>query len=254
MGQEPLTTAVMLDAARALSRSLAGLEFPLPVAHVYDPHQYAWAPYEAYVTRYGGGPKRVVLLGMNPGPFGMMQTGVPFGEIAAVRDWMGIRAPVGRPKREHPRRPIQGFACERSEVSGRRLWGWAAQRFGPAERFFADWFVLNYCPLAFLESSGRNFTPDKLPAPLLRAVHDACDRHLAVALAALAPSFAIGVGAFAEKRIRAVLESDLVDRAAARRIRVGQILHPSPASPAANRGWVEAAEAQLAALGVPVAT
>jgi single-strand selective monofunctional uracil DNA glycosylase len=204
------------------------------------------------VTRYGATPKRVVLLGMNPGPFGMMQTGVPFGEVAAVRDWMGIRAPVEKPKREHPRRPIEGFECGRSEVSGRRLWAWAAQRFGPADAFFADWFVLNYCPLAFLEASGRNFTPDKLPAALLAEVHAACDRHLAAALTTLAPQWAIGVGAFAETRLRAVLESDLIDGAVARKIRVGQILHPSPASPAANRGWEAAAEKQLAALGVPL--
>jgi single-strand selective monofunctional uracil DNA glycosylase len=81
-------------------------------------------------------------------------------------------------------------------------------------------------------------------------VYAACDRHLAAALTALAPQWAIGVGAFAEKRIRAVVESDLIDGAVARRIRVGQILHPSPASPAANRGWEAAAETQLAALGV----
>jgi single-strand selective monofunctional uracil DNA glycosylase len=120
------------------------------------------------------------------------------------------------------------------------------------DAFFADWFVLNYCPLAFLEASGRNFTPDKLPAALLAQVHVACDRHLAAALATLAPQWAIGVGAFAEKRIRAVVESDLIDGAVARRIRVGQILHPSPASPAANRGWEAAAEKQLAALGAPL--
>jgi single-strand selective monofunctional uracil DNA glycosylase len=245
-----MSASVLLDAARELSRSLAKLTFPAPVAHVYDPHQYAWAPYEAYVRRFGAGRKRVVLLGMNPGPFGMMQTGVPFGEIAAVRDWMGIRARVDRPPREHPRRPIDGFECKRSEVSGRRLWGWAALRFGAAEAFFADWFVLNYCPLALLEASGRNFTPDKLPAPLLREVYAACDRQLAAALGALAPAWAIGIGGFAERRIRAVLEGNLVDSAGARAIRAGQILHPSPASPAANRGWVEAAEAQLAALGV----
>jgi single-strand selective monofunctional uracil DNA glycosylase len=189
---------------------------------------------------------------MNPGPFGMMQTGVPFGEIAAVRDWMGIRARVEKPRREHPKRPIEGFDCPRSEVSGRRLWGWAAARFGTAEAFFADWFVLNYCPLAFLEASGRNFTPDKLPAPLLAEVYAACDRHFAAALTALAPRWAIGVGAFAEKRIRAVVESDLLDGAVARTIRVGQILHPSPASPAANRGWAAAAEKQFAALEVPL--
>ena len=248
-----MSVTVLLDSARALSRALARLRFPAPVAHVYDPHQYAWAPYEAYVNRYGAGPKRVVLLGMNPGPFGMMQTGVPFGEIAAVRDWMGIRARVERPAHEHPKRPIEGFDCRRSEVSGRRLWGWAAARFGPAEAFFADWYVLNYCPLALLEASGRNFTPDKLPAALLAEVYAACDRHLAAALAALAPQWAIGVGAFAEKRVRAVLEGDLIDGALARKIRVGQILHPSPASPAANRGWEAAAEKQLAALGVTLA-
>ncbi|HSD52987.1 MAG TPA: uracil-DNA glycosylase family protein [Burkholderiales bacterium] len=248
-----MSVTVLLDSARELSRALAQLRFPAPVTHVYDPHRYAWAPYEAYVTRYGAERKRVVLLGMNPGPFGMMQTGVPFGEIAAVRDWMGIRARVAKPEREHPKRPIEGFDCKRSEVSGRRLWGWAAARFGAADAFFADWFVLNYCPLAFLEASGRNFTPDRLPVALLAKVHAACDRHLAAALTALAPQWAIGVGAFAEKRIRAVLEGELIDGAVARTIHVGQILHPSPASPAANRGWEEAAEKQLAALGVPLA-
>jgi single-strand selective monofunctional uracil DNA glycosylase len=245
-----MTAAVLLDAARALSAALAKLDFPAPVAHVYDPHHYAWAPYEQYVRRFGTGCKRVVLLGMNPGPFGMMQTGVPFGEIAAVRDWMGISAPVRKPAREHPKRPIEGFACTRSEVSGRRLWGWAARRFGAADSFLAEWFVLNYCPLALLEASGRNFTPDKLPAPLLKSLQQACDRHLAVALTALAPQWALGVGGFAEKRIRAVLESNLLDSGFARNVRAGQILHPSPASPAANLGWAEAAEHQLAALGV----
>jgi len=236
-----------------MSRALVKLEFPAPIAHVYDPHQYAWAPYEIYVKRYGTGHKRVLLLGMNPGPFGMMQTGVPFGEVAAVRDWMAIRAPVNKPKHEHPKRPIEGFECERSEVSGRRLWGWAAERFGTAAAFFTDWFVLNYCPLVLLERSGRNFTPDRLPAALLNTVHRVCDRHLAAALATLTPEFAIGVGAFAEKRIRAVLVGDLLDSALARRIRPGQILHPSPASPAANRGWAQAVDRQLAALGVPTA-
>ena len=241
---------MLLDIARNLSAGLARFDFPAPVAHVYNPHQYAWAPYEQYVRRYGAGRKRIVLVGMNPGPFGMMQTGVPFGEIAAVRDWMSINARVQKPAREHPRRPIEGFACTRSEVSGRRLWGWAAQRFGEADAFFADWFVLNYCPLALLEASGRNFTPDKLPAPLLSALYEACDAHLAVALTALAPEWAIGVGSFAEKRIRAVLEGNLLDSALARGMCAGQILHPSPASPAANRGWAEAVESQLATLGV----
>ncbi|MBI1396548.1 MAG: single-stranded DNA-binding protein [Betaproteobacteria bacterium] len=250
MPRHTATARVLLDAARELSDALSRLRFPEPVVHVYDPLRYAWAPYEQYVSRFATGRRRFVLLGMNPGPFGMMQTGVPFGEIAAVRDWMGIEAPVDRPAAQHPKRPIEGFACTRSEVSGRRLWGWAQRRFGTAGRFFSDWFVLNYCPLVFLEASGRNFTPDKLPAAVLSDLHAMCDRHLAAALKALEPDWAIGVGAFAEKRIRAVVEGPLIDGEAARRMRVGTVLHPSPASPAANRGWAEAAERQLAALGI----
>ena len=242
------TAPQLLAAAQMLTRTLAPLRFAPPVAHVYDPLQYAWAGYEAYVRRYGATPKRVVLLGMNPGPFGMMQTGVPFGEVAAVRDWMGIAAPVSAPALQHPKRLIEGFDCARSEVSGRRLWGWAASRFGSAEAFFADWFVLNYCPLVFLEESGRNFTPDKLPAAQRRALTDACDRHLAAALSALAPEWAIGIGGFAERRLRAVLEGDGAESALGRSTRIGQILHPSPASPAANRGWSDAVDRALAEL------
>jgi len=241
----------LIRAAKSLCNEVEAMTFSSPVTHVYNPLSYAWRPHETYLTKFGSTRKTVIFLGMNPGPFGMVQTGVPFGEIAAVRDWMDIRAPVRTPKDQHPRRPIEGFECQRSEVSGRRLWGWAAQRFGAAESFFGDWFVLNYCPLALLEATGRNFTPDKLPATLLNQIYAACDRHLAAALTALSPEWAIGVGGFAEKRIRAVLESELVDSAFARAIRVGQILHPSPASPAANRGWQEAAERQLFALRAP---
>jgi single-strand selective monofunctional uracil DNA glycosylase len=250
MSADPAVATALLDAARDLSAALAPMRFAPPVTHVLDPLQYAWAPYEAYVRRYGAGRRRIVLLGMNPGPFGMMQTGVPFGEVAAVRDWMGIEAPVGRPSAEHPKRPIEGFACRRSEVSGRRLWSWAARRWGSADRFFADAFVLNWCPLVWLEASGRNRTPVQLPAAERIPVERACDTHLARALAALAPQWAIGVGGFAERRLRAALEGDEVDGALARRVRIGQILHPSPASPAANRGWAQAVDAQLAALGV----
>jgi single-strand selective monofunctional uracil DNA glycosylase len=245
-----MSAAAILAAGKSLSRELSRIEFAAPVTHVYDPHQYAWGPYEQYVSRYGGTRKRFVLLGMNPGPFGMMQTGVPFGEVTAVREWMGIEAKVRSPAREHAKRPIQGFACTRSEVSGRRLWGWASARFGTADAFFVDWLVLNYCPLVFLEESGRNFTPDKLPAEKQRAINAACDRHLARTLEALQPEWAIGIGGFAEKRIRAVLEGDDIESDLARRVKVGQVLHPSPASPAANRGWTEAMDLKLAALGV----
>ncbi|MFC5301962.1 uracil-DNA glycosylase family protein [Azospira restricta] len=231
----------LIAAARELSAALAPMRFAPPVSHVYNPLDYAWAPHEQYLSRYGASRKRVVFLGMNPGPFGMVQTGVPFGEIDAVRDWMGIAAAVDKPAAENPKRPIEGFACARSEVSGRRLWGLFAQRFGRAEAFFAEHFVANYCPLAFFDH-GRNLTPDKLPAAETVPLEAACDAHLRALVEALEPKWLIGVGGFAEARAAEAL--------AGTGVRIGRVLHPSPASPAANRGWAEAAEKQLRALGI----
>lgn len=239
----------LLKAAQTLSRALARIRFPPPITHVYDPLQYAWAPYADYITRYANGRKRVVFLGMNPGPFGMMQTGVPFGEVTAVREWLQIEATVSAPREQHPKRPIVGFACTRSEVSGQRLWGWAAARFGTAAEFFRECVVLNYCPLVFLEHSGRNFTPDKLPVATRTSLFRACDEHLAAAIASLQPAWLIGIGTFAATRAR-VVTADLIPSTSADRIQVAGVLHPSPASPLANRGWHAAVDQQLTGLGV----
>ena len=148
------------------------------------------------MSRYGGGRKEVLLLGMNPGPFGMAQTGVPFGDVTMVRDWLGIVAPVTKPPDEHPKRPVLGFECRRTEVSGTRLWGWARDRFITPERFFERFFVANYCPLAFMESSGANRTPDKLPRAEQQALFSACDEALRDVVRALRPRIVIGVGGF----------------------------------------------------------
>lgn len=234
----------LIESARRLVATLAPLEFQPPVARVYQPLDYAWKPHRRYLERFGGGRKRVLFLGMNPGPFGMAQTGVPFGEVAAVRDWMGINEPVGKPADEHPKRPVEGFACQRSEVSGRRLWGLFAERFGTPQAFFEDHFVLNYCPLVWMTHTGANLTPDKLPAADMAPVEEACMIHLAEVVSLTKPSFLIGVGGFAEERLRRAAD------ATGSKARVGRILHPSPASPAANRGWAEAAQRQLTELGV----
>lgn len=232
----------LIRISRRLARAVSALEFAPPVTHVYNPLVYARAPHEAYLARYGAAPREVVLVGMNPGPYGMAQTGVPFGEVSMVRDWMGIVAPVGRPAVEHPQRPVLGFACTRSEVSGARFWGWARDRFGAAEAFFERFFVTNYCPLAFMEDSGRNRTPDKLPRAEQEPLFAACDRALADTVRALGARFVVGVGAFAMRRAQVAL--------AGLDVTIGTVLHPSPASPKANAGWAQYAEASLRALGI----
>lgn len=238
--------AEMQAAARRLAEECGALRFALPVTHVYNPLDYAWAAHRQYVDRYGATRKRVVFLGMNPGPFGMTQTGVPFGEVRAVREFLGIVAAIGRPAVEHPERPVQGFACKRAEVSGSRVWGLVGARWGSAAAFFAGHYVANYCPLVFLEESGKNRTPDKLASGERAALTTACDRHLRRVVELLEPEWVIGVGGYAEKQAEAALGG----RAGGPRI--GRILHPSPASPAANQGWAEVAVAELRALGIVV--
>jgi single-strand selective monofunctional uracil DNA glycosylase len=221
---------------------MQGLRFADPVAYVYNPLDYAWELHCQYLTRYGKGTKEVLFLGMNPGPWGMAQTGVPFGEVAAVRDWMKLEGDVKKPEREHPKRQIEGLACGRSEVSGARLWGWVQERFPRADDFFDKYFVANYCPLVFMEESARNRTPDKLLASERKVLGEACDLAFRRTVEILKPRIVVGVGAYAEGQAKRIVEDMDVE--------VGRVLHPSPASPVANRGWAPQAEKQLKALGV----
>jgi single-strand selective monofunctional uracil DNA glycosylase len=232
----------LIPAMRRLARDANQLRFGPPARYVYTPLVYACEPTERYVERFAPGRVEVVFLGMNPGPWGMAQTGVPFGEVAAVRDWLGIEGRVSAPKSAHPRVPVRGFGCPRSEVSGRRLWSLARERFGDARNMIGHWFVANYCPLLFLDGEGRNITPDKLAAADRATLFPICDRHLAALLAALRPRWAVGVGTFARQRLEAV--------AGPLGIEVASIPHPSPANPAANRGWARKARAALRTAGI----
>lgn len=240
------TSSHLLNAAETLSQRLSSLAFASPITHVYNPLEYARNNYRAYVERFAQGPKLAVFLGMNPGPWGMAQTGIPFGEVRYVTTWLNINEPVEKPPIEHPKRPILGAACKRSEVSGARLWGAIAERFIDPENFFASFFVANYCPLAFLEASGRNFTPDKLPRAEQKLVFAACDDHLREMVSALNPRFVVGVGAFSTERAHEALKEIATED----RPTVGTILHPSPANPHANAGWARKAFAQLHELGI----
>lgn len=221
---------------------LAALRFAPPVTHVYNPLCYARTVHNAYLDRYGQGSREILLLGMNPGPFGMAQTGVPFGEVGFVRDWLGLCGSVSTPRKMHPKRPVLGFSCRRSEVSGARVWGWARDRFHTPERFFERFYVANYCPLIFLEESGRNRTPDHLPPCERVRLFEICDRALRATVEALQPRLAIGVGRFAEMRLHRALQQSSCT--------VATVPHPSPANPRANLGWATLMDQTLERLGV----
>jgi len=230
----------LIAITRELSKAVSALSFHEPVEYVYNPLEYAWNSHKSYLEKYGEGKGRVLLIGMNPGPWGMAQTGVPFGEVTNVRDFLGIEEEVRKPNPEHPKREIRGFDCPRSEVSGRRVWEWAKERYGSADNFFSKFFVLNYCPLCFMEEGGKNRTPDKLKPEERDAVFEVCDVALQKFVAVLEPSKVVGIGGFAKKRAMKTLGRDDIET----------ILHPSPASPTAKRGWAPQIEKQFETMGV----
>ena len=222
------------------------LKFSWPVAFSYNPLEYAWDGFTQYMN-YSGGSKRVIFLGMNPGPWGMAQTGIPFGEVNAVRDFLGISTiRIFTPGNEHVSYPVRGLECGRSEVSGRRLWGLFREKFGTAENFFTDHLVLNYCPLLFIgrtdKGSLRNMTPDKLAPSEREHLCELCDSALIDAIDTLKPEHVVGIGSFAYQRAKTAL--------IAQRVTITKILHPSPANPQANQDWAGKVTRQLITSGV----
>jgi single-strand selective monofunctional uracil DNA glycosylase len=93
-----------------------------------------------------------------------------------------------------------------------------------------------------MEESGCNRTPNKLPPNERKRLFAACDEHLCKVVDALEPQWVIGVGDFAFKRAAEVFSKAPP--------KIARILHPSPASPAANANWGKLATAELERLGV----
>ena len=169
------------------------------------------------------------MVGMNPGP---VRDGADGRAVRRRRRWCATssasRGRSGSRRVEHPRRPIAGFDCHRSEVSGTRFWGWARDRFGTAERFFERVYVANWCPLVFMEESGRNVRRTSCPPPSARRSSSVCNEALARVAETLARR---------SSSASAASPSSGRARRSATSVRIGRILHPSPASPAANNDW-----------------
>ncbi|XP_055587018.1 single-strand selective monofunctional uracil DNA glycosylase [Uranotaenia lowii] len=221
-----------------LCESLKQIPLPADVAAVYNPIEYACELHQAYMQRYLDGHKPVLFLGMNPGPWGMCQTGIPFGYVPAVRDWLQLQGKVLKPIGELQARPVDGLNCTRGEQSGQRWWGLYQELCGTPEVFFRHCFVYNICPLAFFHSSGRNITPADLKgAPKLR-MQEVCTQYLKIALDLFNPTVVVSVGRYTEDRVKALVRQQLVDPT---RVRLLCMPHPSPRS-LNNTNWNEKAK------------
>ncbi|XP_064643950.1 uncharacterized protein LOC135497889 [Lineus longissimus] len=222
------------------------IQFVEPVTHTYNPTRYAHEPHEDYVRKYCNSRKEILFIGMNPGPFGMAQNGVPFGEINLVKDWLKVEGRVEKPAKEHPQRPILGFDCTRSEVSGSRFWGMFRRICGTADEFFRHSFVHNYCPLALMSKTGKNITPPQLAKAHAGILTESCDQALCDVVKLLGVRVLIGIGKYAQERARLALRTYEPDL----QVDVQTLLHPSPINPSANKGWEPVAEKQLQDMGV----
>ena len=232
----------ILQAIDILNAKLSELTFSGEVACTYNPLDYALNAHKIFLKKYGQGKKRTIFLGMNPGPYGMVQTGVPFGDVSMVKQWLKIEAKIKPPEIQHPKRPVTGYDCDKSEVSGTRFWGMMADRYPKANDFFAQHFVINYCPLVWMTESGKNITPDKLPKSAMTAVNKACDEFVRFAIEYYQAEHLVGIGAFAEKQLLRLFDKDSYA--------IGRMLHPSPASPIANKHWPQRAIQDLKDLEV----
>ncbi len=203
--------------------------------YVYNPLEYAIDAHLEYQEMAGNGHAPIMLLGMNPGPYGMVQTGVPFGDVLTVKNFLQLKSTVGHPEKEHPSRPVEGLSCKRVEVSGQRIWGLLRSFHGTKEELFSHFSVQNYCPLAFLDKgkTARNITPDKLSKKDRTLITTLCNDYLKDIISILEIKTAIGVGAYAYEKLRECAPEGL---------RVIRMMHPSPASPAANRCFAKSTE------------
>ena len=209
----------------------------------YNPLSYAWDVHVEYLRKMGGEGARTVMLGMNPGPHGMGQMGIPFSATSIVRDLLGISdIPVGQPDTPDDRRPVIGLEYNKEEVSGTRLWGLLHEQYGEANAIASRVFLVNHCPLMlFSGPRATNITPDKVGGPTAKALLERCDEHLVEVVDILGADRVVGVGKFAESRANSALAGQFVE--------VVGCWHPSPASPLANRNggadWRENVRAVL---------
>ncbi|XP_059470377.1 single-strand selective monofunctional uracil DNA glycosylase [Neocloeon triangulifer] len=233
-----------------LSGQLKLLKFSDPVFMVYDPVEYAGGIYFQYLQRFCRSPKHLLILGMNPGPWGMGQTGIPFGDVDTVKNYLGLAEfgfLIRQPTQQHPSKIVTGLDCHRKEPSGTKLWGLVKKltNYCPAEIALANIIVHNFCPLIFLKESGCNLTPEELKASNKKEeLFNLCSTALYHSLRVLQCSQILCIGKFAEKR------ADLMVKKFSLNALVYSIPHPSPRNVSGRVNWEENAMASLSASGL----
>ncbi|XP_045776673.1 single-strand selective monofunctional uracil DNA glycosylase [Maniola jurtina] len=229
-----------LELADEMNEALNEFNLPPAVKCVYNPSIYARYTFEMYARKYCNTKKKIMFFGMNPGPWGMSQTGVPFGEISSVRDWLGIEGPVNKPPHEIRERPVDGFDCKRTEVSGKRFWGLLKTICGTPENFFKTSFVYNYINQQWMKSNGCNLTPGDFKVSDMEPLYNICDPIFVKILKLYEVEIVVAIGKFCETRAQKAIKKYLPSSS----IKILYLSHPSPRS-VNNNNWEQKALEEL---------
>lgn len=219
----------LIDLTEEFNKKLNELQFDFD-GFVYNPLNYASLLHNQFLNRNTNTIDNL-FMGMNPGPFGMAQNGVPFGATSKVKDFLKINGSVDLVLDAHPKLPIVGLEMKREEESGKRFWSVMEEIYGNCEEFFKHSFATNYCPLAFIDkgSTAKNITPDKLSKQDQKKIELVCDEFLEKQINILKPKRIIAIGRYSEKM--ALKNKD--------KIEVLYLFHPSPANPKGFSYWKE---------------
>lgn len=224
-----------------LVSQLNNLNYGPNVEYIYSPLDYASNLHKVFLKKFLCTSKKVLFLGINPGPWGMCQTGIPFGEVNIVRSYLRVDGEVLTPTNCHPQRPITGLNCHRSEVSGKRLWDLFIELSeGDPYKFFKDCFIHNYFPLALMNNNAKNITPGDLKSEYQKELQEICDKSLSDILTLFHTEIIVAIGKYAEKR-----SNEVVKKFRLTNIKVVQIPHPSPRSVGTAEKWKKETLVQL---------
>ena len=275
----------LIKTTRILADDLHALRRPAGVSHVYNPLRYMWPAHERFLSRHyvtdrasapdgrldfyepagATRPRRYLILGMNPGPHGMVQTGLPFGDVVNAAAMLGYRTGDQVPAPDlagvelHPSRPVIGLSATRREASGERLWGGLAAIFGGLEQTLAACFAANYCPLAYFadDAQGTNVTPEDFGKKTIKGEpnprHDpgyaaeldkVCLPYLVRVARAMRVEVILAVGRYAEAKANIIAALQPDDSRPARP-KVVYLTHPSPLATRSAGEWATMARHAL---------
>ncbi|XP_073819638.1 uncharacterized protein isoform X2 [Musca autumnalis] len=223
------------DLERELNVKLREFSFQL---HTYNPVVHAAEIHCNYLQKYLDSPKRILFVGMNPGRYGALQTGIPFGNITTVKIGMGLKGRITPTPGQRGKIRIRGLEAPEVEhdSSSTRFWRLISELFDGAENYldllFEKCFVHNFCPLVFIDSDGLNVSlPYIEPNPRLFAE---CRKTLGKQITLLKPDLIICIGKF----VRSMLSK--TRQAKGREILM--IEHPSYKNYISADKWIEDAK------------